>query len=174
MTAVERMAAGLSEAQKAILSQPMGISTHRFYAGARHRACRALVTIGALAESQDGIGNPMFRFTPLGLALRDHLRAQEGKAFVCVSCDGPTSGGLCSHCRAILRNSPPTTDFSSSTERARLIARISELEEGLRPFAEAAVKFTSGVHYGGIENVRAAPHPEEFRKARALLSKRGM
>jgi len=67
-------------------------------------------------------------------------------------------------------------DFSNAATIVRRSAaqasRISELESALRPFSEASAKFTSNVHYGGIEEVRAAPHPEDFRQARNVLGEK--
>jgi hypothetical protein len=68
------IAAGLSEAERALLNRPFGMTTHPFYAGRSHKACRALVAVGVLTEHMDSIGNPLFRFTALGLAVRAALQ----------------------------------------------------------------------------------------------------
>lgn len=73
MSDVAKIASGLSAPQMAVMTRPLGISTHAFYPGASHRACRALADMGLLVEGHDSIGNPVFRFTPLGLAVRAHL-----------------------------------------------------------------------------------------------------
>ena len=66
---------GLTDAQKAVLRR---IDPRiAFYPGASHPACRALLAKGILHETSDIFGNPMFRLTPLGLALRTALLETE-------------------------------------------------------------------------------------------------
>lgn len=70
---VAGIAGRLSEAEAEVLCRPFGMSSHAFYPARAHKSCRSLASMGLLTEHQDNIGNPMFRFTPRGLALRNHL-----------------------------------------------------------------------------------------------------
>lgn len=76
---VAAVAAGLSEAQQRVLDIPRGVLTNSFYAGRAHVAARALVGIGLLIESTDKVGNPVFRLTPLGLAVRARLLSETSR-----------------------------------------------------------------------------------------------
>ncbi len=74
VTDAAAIAEGLSEAQKAVLLRPIGTKPRPFYPGLRHQACRALVAGKLLTETTDILGNPMFRFTAEGLAVRKILQ----------------------------------------------------------------------------------------------------
>lgn len=63
---------GLSEAARGIMAAH-GDTRHAFYPGRRHRACVVLGSSGLLAETADNIGNQMWRYSVLGLAVRAHL-----------------------------------------------------------------------------------------------------
>ena len=70
---IAAIARGLSEAQREIMVGRYGRADHTFYPGRQHRACHALAERGLLEPTTDSVGNTLFRRTPLGLALRDHL-----------------------------------------------------------------------------------------------------
>lgn len=75
---IAAVAGKLSDAGRRVILRPLGVPSHPFYPAAAHRACRLLVAEGLLEETQDNIGNPMLRFLPAGLALRQHLLENGG------------------------------------------------------------------------------------------------
>ena len=74
---IAAIARGLSEAQRHWLLSLWGARNNAFYPGRAHRACVALEAAGLLDATTDSVGNILYRLTPLGLAVRDHLLSKD-------------------------------------------------------------------------------------------------